>query len=337
MDMTSDGERYSGQDEFIRRGLRFSQMRLIALLDRKGQISSAAAQLGMTQSAASRLLSELEHTVGAKLYERHGRGVELTEAGQAMAEQALVILNQLDYAHREIAQIVEGARGLVRMGAVTGPSLQLIMPVIRQLRRDFPEIEVSVQVDTSDKLAEALFSHAVDFYIGRLPEDMDAKSVTMRPLGVEPVTMIAGVHHPLSGRETISIGECLDYDWVMQPVGTPLRRSVEAHLMANGFQLPRHVLVTTSPLLSLAMIAETDAVTPVARPVADFFHAGGKLGAAICQLPVREAIDVSAYSIIQRVSALQPPPVKRVLALIEREIALHPDQFPESGARCQQN
>ena len=42
-----------------------------------------------------------------------------------------------------------------------------------------------------DKLAEALFSHAVDFYIGRLPEDMDAKSVTMRPPGVEPVTMIA--------------------------------------------------------------------------------------------------------------------------------------------------
>ena len=43
-------------------------------------------------------------------------------------------------------------------------------------------------------------------YIGRLPEDMDAKSVTMRPLGVEPVTMIAGVHHPLAGRESISIG-----------------------------------------------------------------------------------------------------------------------------------
>ncbi|WP_180898537.1 LysR family transcriptional regulator [Martelella soudanensis] len=337
MDMTGSGERYSGQDEFIRRGLRFSQMRLIALLDRKGQISSAAAQLGMTQSAASRLLSELEHTVGAKLYERHGRGVELTEAGQAMAEQALVILNQLDYAHREIAQIVEGARGLVRMGAVTGPSLQLIMPVIRQLRKNFPEIELSVLVDTSDKLAEALFSHDIDFYIGRLPEDMDAKSVTMRPLGVEPVVMIAGVHHPLAGRESISIGDCLEYDWVLQPVGAPMRRSVEAHLMANGFQLPRHVFVTTSPLLSFAMIAETDAVTPVARPVADFFHTGGKLGAAICQLPVRERIDVSAYSIIQRVAALQPPPVKRVLALIEHEIALHPDQFPESGSRGVQN
>ncbi len=329
MDVMAHNQRYGSQDEFIRRGLRFSQMRLIALLDRKGQISSAAAQLGMTQSAASRLLSELEHTVGAKLYERHGRGVVLSEAGQAMARQALIILNQLDHAHQEISQIVDGARGQVRIGAVTGPAMQLVLPVVRELRENYPEIELSVLVDTSEKLAEALFSHDLDFYIGRLPEDVDAKSVTMRPLGVEPIDMIARLDHPLCERDTLSIGDCLAYDWVLQPVGTPMRRSIEAHLLANGFTLPRHVFVTTSPLLSLAIISQTDAVTPVARPVADFLHADGTLGAAIRRLPVRENIDVSSYSIIQRITAVQPPPVERVLTLIDRQIALSPDQFPE--------
>ncbi|AMM85773.1 LysR substrate-binding domain-containing protein [Martelella sp. AD-3] len=329
MDIMAHDPRQKSQDEFIRRGLRFSQMRLIALLDRKGQISSAAAQLGMTQSAASRLLSELEHTVGAKLYERHGRGVVLSEAGQAMARQAMIILNQLDSAHQEISQIVDGARGQVRIGAVTGPSMQLVLPVIHELRENYPEIELSVLVDTSDKLAEALFSHDLDFYIGRLPEEVDAKSVTMRPLGVEPINMIARTGHPLCDRGPISIGACLDYDWVLQPVGAPMRRSIEAHLLANGFTLPRHVFVTTSPLLSLAIIADTDAVTPVARPVADFLHIDGRLGADICQLPVRESIDVSPYSIIQRVTAVQPPPVERVLALIDREIKMRPEQFPE--------
>ena len=323
-------EPYKGQDEFIRRGLRFSQMRLIALLDRKGQISSAAAQLGMTQSAASRLLSELEYTVGAKLYERHGRGVVLSEAGQAMARQALTILNQLDNAHQEIAQIIDGARGQVRIGAVTGPSMELVLPVVRQLREGYPGIELSVVVDTSDKLAEALFSHDLDFYIGRLPEEMDAKSVTMRPLGVEPVTMIARLGHPLDEKEIISIGECLDYDWILQPVGSPLRRSIEAHLLTNGFNLPQHVFVTTSPLLSLAVLAETDAVTPVARPVANFLCQDGALAARICRLPVREQINVSPYSIVQRVSAIQPPPVERVLALIDAQIALRPELFSES-------
>ncbi|TCT44608.1 LysR family transcriptional regulator [Martelella mediterranea] len=318
-DLNKGNERV-GQDEFIRRGLRFSQLRLISLLDRKGQISSAAAQLGMTQSAASRLLSELEYTVGAKLYERHGRGVVLTEAGQALARQALIVLNQLDGAHDELAQIVEGARGLVRVGAVTGPSLDLVMPVIRQLRAGYPGIEISVLVDTSDKLAEALFSYNLDFYIGRLPEEMDAKSVTMRPIGVEPITMVARLDHPLGQHHTISIGDCLDYDWILQPVGSPMRRSIESHLLANRFTLPEHVFVTASPLLALSIISETDAVTPMAKPVADFLYKGGSLGANICKLPVREHIDVSPYSIIQRASVVQTPPVKRVLALIEEEL-----------------
>nr|WP_272214311.1 LysR substrate-binding domain-containing protein [Marinicella sp. W31]MDC2879694.1 LysR substrate-binding domain-containing protein [Marinicella sp. W31] len=190
-------------------------------------------------------------------------------------------------------------------------------------------MELSVLVDTSDKLAAALFSHDLDFYIGRLPEEVDAKTVTMRPLGVEPINMIARQGHPLCDRGSISIGDCLDYDWVLQPVGAPMRRSIEAHLLANGFTLPRHVFVTTSPLLSLAILSETDSVTPVARAVADFLHVDGALGAAVCQLPVRESIDVSPYSIIQRVTSVQPPPVKRVLALIDRQIELRPDQFPE--------
>ncbi|WP_181409857.1 LysR family transcriptional regulator [Martelella alba] len=309
------------EDEFIRRGLRFSQLRLISILERSGQISAAAAQLGMTQSAASRLLGELEHTVGAKLYDRHGRGVVLTEIGYAIAQRAVVILHQLDESHREIAQMAAGARGSVRMGAVTGPSLEIVMPVIRELRRDYPEIELTVQVDTSDKLSEALFSYNLDFYLGRLPEDMDAKTVTMRPIGFEPVSLMARLDHPLASADTLSIGDCLDYDWVLQPAGSPLRRSIEVHLLAHGLMLPKHILVTTSALLTLAIISETDAISPVARPVAAFFQKDGILGGRVCQLPLKEEINVSPYSLIQRADGSPSPPVWRVLTLIEKQLA----------------
>lgn len=321
MIVTKNGQDRSGQDELIRRGLRFSQLRLVSLLDRMGQISSAAAQLGMTQSAASRLLSELESTVGTKLYERQGRGVVLTEAGQAMARQALIILNQLDSAQHELSQIVDGARGVVRMGTVTGPSLELVLPVIRQLRANHPEIEMSVLVDTSDKLAGALFAHDIDFYIGRLPEEADAKSVTMRPIGVEPVTMVARQGHPLAHRAQFSISECLGYDWILQPVGSPMRRSIEGHLLANGFTLPQHVFVTASPLLALSIVMESDAVTPMARPVAEFLHEHGTLGARVSKLDIIEQIDVTPYSIIQRATTVQPPPVARVLELIRAQLS----------------
>ena len=63
----------SRRDELLRRGLRFSQLRLLVALAETGRVSAAAAQLAMTQPAASRLLAELEKTAEATLYTRHAR------------------------------------------------------------------------------------------------------------------------------------------------------------------------------------------------------------------------------------------------------------------------
>ena len=76
-------KRYHVKDELIRRGLRLPQLRLLVALSDTGQVSAAATQVAMTQPAASRLLAELERTVGAPLYNRNARGVTLTLAGFA--------------------------------------------------------------------------------------------------------------------------------------------------------------------------------------------------------------------------------------------------------------
>ena len=66
------------------------QLALLAAVDRTGQIAAAAQSLNMTQPAASRMLSELEHLLGVKLTARHPRGVNLTAAGTRLAELARV-------------------------------------------------------------------------------------------------------------------------------------------------------------------------------------------------------------------------------------------------------
>jgi len=89
------------RDEFIRRGMRLPQLRLLVALKDTGQVSSAAAQVAMSQPAASRLLTELERTVDARLYERHARGITLTAAGQTLAARAREVLHGLDRAQAE--------------------------------------------------------------------------------------------------------------------------------------------------------------------------------------------------------------------------------------------
>jgi DNA-binding transcriptional LysR family regulator len=308
------------RDSLVRRGLRFSQLRLIVSLQDTGQISAAAARLAITQPAASRLLAELNDLTGAQLYTRHARGIVLTEAGRQFAATARTILRELEETGQAISELSQGTRGLVRIGAVTGPALEIVLPVIRELRLTHPEISVEVMVDTSDKLSVALLAHRLDFYIGRLHEDTDARAVAMRPIGPEPVDLIVRLEHPLTRRSGIRLEDCLIYDWIMQPPGGLQRRTVETYLLENGHRLPERILGTSSLLLTIALISETNAIAPVARSVGEFYAAGSGFGGRIQLLGLTKDMMVSTYSLVRRLDETLSQAAARAFALIEARI-----------------
>ena len=100
------------------------QPRLLAELGQTGALGIAAARVGIAQPAASRLLAEMEALLGLTLHERDGRGLRLTEVGQALARRAARIQIELADAAREVAEAAIGQSGVVRVGAVTGPALK---------------------------------------------------------------------------------------------------------------------------------------------------------------------------------------------------------------------
>ncbi len=307
--------------ELIQRGLRLPHLRLMIALDDTGQISGAAAQMGTTQPAASRLIAELERTSGAKLYERHARGVELTAAGRLLAQRARAALHDLDTAFDEIALLTSGARGIVRIGTVTGPGIELILPVTRETRVTFPEIEFNVLVDTSDKLAEALLSHDLDFYIGRLPASLDSSAFEMQRIGLEPVSLVVREGHPLLHRHPLQLEDCLTFDWVMQAPGGLMRLAAEAYLLDRGLRPPARVLSTSSLMLTLGLICDTNAIAPIARSVADLYTSPTRLGSRIRVLPVAEDFQVAPYSLVRRRDSEPNPAVRRVLMQLEERIS----------------
>ena len=332
MDTTSSAKgSFTVRDELIRRGLRLSQLRLLLALSETRQVSAAAVQVAMTQPAASRLLSDLEKTVGARLYHRHARGVTLTPAGNALAERARQTLRGLDAVQHEIAAIESGERGTVRIGSVTGPAVQLVLPVIRELRVTYPEIELSVLVDTSNKLGDALLAGNLDFYIGRVPDGMEARTVALDEIGPEPVSLIARLEHPLSRRPDPTMADCLTYDWVMQPEDGLLRRTVEAYLLRNGYRPPERILSTSSMLLTLAIICETNAIAPIARSAADFYASQNAFGGRIRCIDAGRDMAVVPYSLIYLRDVEPSPAVRRVRQLIRRKIPPRPDSRDQAS------
>lgn len=322
-DRVYPGSRGRGEDRLIRQGLKLPHLRLIAALEETGQISAAAALLNMTQPAASRMLAELERTLGASLHDRHPRGVTLNETGRFLAARARRMLFELDETGREILRMASGTRGRVTVGAVTAPAIEILLPAIREVRITHPDIEVAVQVDTSDRLAEGLLSHELDFYLGRVSDRMEARGVSLRPIGAEPIALVVRTEHPLTRRKDLTLADCIAFDWVMQPHGGLLRRTVEAYLMERGLPVPGRITSTASILLTLAMIAGSNAIAPISRAVATFHGGGEGMNGPITQLPVAPDLSVVPYALVRRRDEALSPSAATFLRSIENRLEPH--------------
>ncbi|MFZ3582408.1 LysR family transcriptional regulator [Loktanella sp. DJP18] len=305
----------------IQRGLRLPQLRLLIAVADLGQISGAASLVGMTQPAASRMLTDLERTVGTQLYQRHPRGVALTAAGALLAKRARLALQHLEVAFDEMDDIANGSGGLVRIGTVTGPGVALILPLIRDLRVTYPEIAFDVLVDTSDVLADALLAHRVDFYLGRMLANVSAQDVTAITVGAEPIALIVRKDHPLMTRPAPTLSDTLAYDWVMQASAGLMRQAVEAYLLQCGLAPPQRILTTSSLVLTLGIVSDTNVVAPVARSVAEVLVAPTRMNSDMRILDLAPDMAVSPYALVCRRDAEPNAAVARVLTLLRDRIA----------------
>lgn len=302
----------------LRRGLRLTHLRLIAALSDSGQISAAAAALAISQPAASRLAAELEGVLGARLYLRHARGVALTEAGALFAARAKAALAQMRDAQRDLDAALSGGGGMVSIGAVTAPAVELLAPALHALRASHPEIEVTVQVETSAELIRALSAGRLDFAIGRIPQEMDPAGFDVRVIGPERACPVARRGHPLEGVAALDFARLGAFDWVMQPPGSPLRRAVEDAFLAEGAALPPRALNTASLIMTVATLRAGEAIAAVSEAVAAVLAGEG---GPLTRLDARRPLVVPPFGLIRLKGAAPPPPARTVYAAVHATVA----------------
>lgn len=305
------------QDSLLRGGLKFAHLRMILALDEHGSVSAAAQTMNMSQPAASRAIAEMEQIAGARLLERLPRGVRLSPYGQALARRARSILLELREADREISDLRSGTGGTVYLGAVTAPAIDLAVPAIQELRARHPRLEISIQVETSNVLARELLASRHDFIIARIPDDLNPRLFESRVIGIEKACLIVRRDHPVLGPRKVPLEQAAAHDWVLQPPGSLLRRTVEQHFIRHDVPLPERILNTSSLLLTLVMVAQSDAIAAVSVEVARFIRQG--LGGAIEVVPLAFGIEVQPYSLITaRNRALSPAAMMLRDAILKR-------------------
>lgn len=302
------------QDAFLRRGLKLRHLQMLDMLRETGHLGLAAERLGIAQPAASRLLAEVEVVAGAPVHERQGRGTGLTEVGLALARRASRVLIELRDAEREVAGIAAGTQGHVRIGSVTGPAMDRVLPALRNARLALPDVTTEVVVAPSDQLVAQLLAGRLDFAIGRIPPGIDAGLLTIRMLETEPVVLVVRRGHRLDRAAPIEAAELMEFDWVMPGQEAILGRTVLSRLTELGLPSPPRRVSTSSFLLTLAMVLQSNAIAPIAHAAALPFAKGPT--APLVILPVSLGIEVEPFGLITRTGSALPEVVGRLITLV---------------------
>jgi len=300
--------------DLLRRGLKLNHLRLIVALSENGQVGAAAERLGMTQPAASRLLAEMERITGQPMHMRTGRGIALTDQGIALAQRGRRVLLEIEDAGREVVETGAGLHGHVRIGAVTGPALDHVLPAIRVARLAAPEVTFSVEVAPSNTLATKILEGQIDLAISRVPDGLEAAAFDFVRLDIEKVALLVRRDHPLTTQASLTGEMLMEYDWVLPEVGAILRRTVDVRLAGLGLPKPRVRLATSSFLLILALVRQTNAIAPVALAVANHFSDDPRAPFDTLQIPL--GIEVEPFGIVTRSGALLPPAASKIRDLI---------------------
>ncbi len=301
---------------FLNRGLKLTHLQLIAALSRTGGMQMAADQLSIAQPAASRLANEIERIIGQKIHRRAGKGIELTAAGHALAKRAIRVLREIEDAQNDISEIGLGRVGNVRIGSVTGPAIEYILPVLREARLAMPNVTISVEVATSDVLGEHLAKGEVDFVLGRLPVGHNATLFDEQPIALEPVSFITRKNHALAGVTNVTPEQLLEFDWVLPFKGTILHNAIEQALRFQGLPFPTQSYNTSSFLLTLALVRQSNAIAPIATSVTSVFAASEDEG-SLRVIETDFEINVEIFSLLKLANRVFTPSTQAVFEMVQ--------------------
>ncbi len=261
-------------------------------------LRSAADELAMTQPAATKALKELEDTVGVSLFVRHARGMEPTIFGEAVMRYARVVFEDLDELREELAAIEAGDIGKVRIGAVMAPAPELLTHVIVALKEAHPRLQITVQIDTSDVLVQALQQDQLDIVIGRIPDGFPALDLSFETLSEEALSIVARPDHPGERRPTArpKLAELAQYPWIVQPHPSPMRQVIDQTFRESRVAPPVSTVETSSILTTLSLVRDSDMLAVLPSSVAQYYVAFN----TIASLPTPLRGRLAPYGLILR-------------------------------------
>jgi DNA-binding transcriptional LysR family regulator len=209
------------------------QLRAFVAIAETRTFTAGAKLVHVTQAAISMQIRQLEVEISVPLFTRTPRRVILTEAGEILLNRARTILREHDAALAQITELAGAERGRLRVGSASATFATGNLPAILQdLKKKFPQAEITVLSGTSEQLIEKIQHGDMDIAFVSLP--VESPNIQTELLFSDEIVAIASPKHPLAEQKVISAAKLAGEQLILGEKGGNTRRRIDDFFIASN-------------------------------------------------------------------------------------------------------
>ena len=197
-----------------------------------GSFSRAAGALRVSQPTLSRTIKAIEYAIGARLFNRDTRNVELTSVGAELRPIAVRLVKEFDSAFSELTQFVEGKRGSITVAAVPSIAAVLLPSAIARFRETNPGVDIAVRDSLSQPVLNSVLEGAAD--LGITVHPAPSAKLAYKPLVGDEFCLVCRKDDPLARSETADWSVFGEYPFVAMSTASSVRTMTDAAFLQAG-------------------------------------------------------------------------------------------------------
>lgn len=238
-------------------------IKYLRAVSEKGSISAAAREFEMTQSALTKIVSRAEDLVGAKLFERRSRGVDVTPFGELFLRRTAKIEQEMYNLGQEVQAMKAGQGGTISIGVGQFWIGHIVPNVVAKLTQDAPDVHIKITTTTRAENLSRLQSGDIDILLGRITEDLP-EALYGEQLAVVKLYLMVRDGHPLTKlKRAIELEDLEPYGWVLPPETDPTAVHISQTFADMGYS-PNSVHVEAiSRHFTSGLLQASDLITVV--------------------------------------------------------------------------
>jgi DNA-binding transcriptional LysR family regulator len=288
----------------IGRRVRLRDLHTLLAVAECGSMAKASAQLSVSHPVVSKTISELERTLGVRLFDRTAQGVQLTAYGTALLNCGLAVFDEMRQGLKHLEALTDPASGDLRIGCAEITVAGLLPAIVERFSQQYPRIRLHVVLAQPGMLQfQELRDRNIDLVIGRVPQAPLSDDLSSELLFDEPFVAVAGMRSKLARQRQVLLKELIDQPWILPPYDSVPGLLILQIFRASGLPPPQPSIVTLSGQLTVTLIASGRFVGVLPSSVAQL----NKRRAGLKILPLKlPAVHVAAGIVTVKNRTLSP-------------------------------